>query len=98
MVLEDYTIQSSWTGQGLYVDWYGDQSYWNYGLYTGCGEDILTKVTEDAGVKTVTVAEDNTDAPVQYFNLNGIRVNGDNLTPGLYIRRQGTKASKVIIR
>jgi hypothetical protein len=44
------------------------------------------------------IAVDNNNAPVKYFNLNGVEVNSDNLTPGLYIRRQGTKATKVAIR
>ncbi len=38
------------------------------------------------------------DAPVEYYNLQGIRVNGDNLTPGIYIMRQGKKTSKILVR
>ena len=38
------------------------------------------------------------DAPVEYYNLSGIRVRSENLAPGLYIRRQGNTASKVLIR
>lgn len=42
------------------------------------------------------VAEENTDAPVEYYNLQGVRViNPEN---GLYIRRQGNNVTKVIIR
>jgi hypothetical protein len=48
-----------------------------------------------AGVNSVVVDNDE-NAPVEYFNLQGIRVaNPEN---GLYIRRQGNKATKVIIR
>lgn len=36
------------------------------------------------------------DAPVEFFNLQGVRV--ENPESGLYIRRQGNKVSKVIIR
>lgn len=36
------------------------------------------------------------NAPVEYFNLQGIRV--DNPENGLYIRRQGSKIQKVVIR
>jgi hypothetical protein len=50
---------------------------------------------KNAGVDNITV-DSNSNAPVEYFNLNGVRVNGDNLTPGLYIRRQGNKTTKVI--
>ena len=40
------------------------------------------------------VADEN--APVEYFNLQGIRV--DNPENGLYIRRQGNKVTKVIVK
>lgn len=42
------------------------------------------------------VAFDN--APVEYYNLNGVRVDADSAAPGLYIRREGNRATKVIIR
>ena len=45
------------------------------------------------GVENVTV--DN-DAPVEYFNLNGQRVN--NPAGGVFIRRQGNNVSKVIVK
>ena len=49
----------------------------------------------NAGVKGVEVSTD-ANAPVEYFNLQGVRVaNPEN---GLYIRRQGNKVEKVIIR
>ncbi len=38
------------------------------------------------------------DGPAQFFNLQGLEVDGSNLAPGLYIRRQGNKASKVLVR
>ncbi|MDE6197957.1 MAG: hypothetical protein K2F91_08865, partial [Muribaculaceae bacterium] len=46
-----------------------------------------------AGIENVTT-ENN--APVEYFNLQGVRVaNPEN---GLYIRRQGNKVSKVLVK
>jgi len=41
---------------------------------------------------------DDNDAPVEYFNLQGMRVSVDNLTPGVYIRRQGSTTSKVLVK
>lgn len=38
------------------------------------------------------------NAPVEYYNINGVKVNADTLTPGLYIRVQGNRATKTIIR
>lgn len=37
-------------------------------------------------------------APVEYYNLHGIKVDANNLTPGIYITRQGSISSKVIIK
>ena len=42
------------------------------------------------------VSVESNDAPVEYFNLQGLRV--DNPQNGVYIRRQGNKTSKVLIR
>lgn len=38
------------------------------------------------------------DSNAEYYNLQGVRVASDNLTPGLYIRRSGRTATKVMIR
>lgn len=96
-VTEDGEVKLTWTGILLWMDWNGNQSAWYSGYILGYDGDTLTNVNA-AGVNTITVDADNSDAPVEYFNLNGVRLNGDNLTPGLYIRRQGTKATKVIVR
>lgn len=49
------------------------------------------------GIDDVAVDEDN-NAPVEYYDLRGIRVNPDDAAAGLYIRRQGSTVSKVIIK
>lgn len=56
------------------------------------------KEGEDAGVDAVVAdGEFDANAPVEYFNLQGIRV--DNPEAGqLLIKRQGNKAEKVVIR
>ena len=52
-----------------------------------------------SGVSNISMdSEDDVDNPVEYYNLQGIRVADDNLTPGIYIRRQGNKSSKVYLR
>ena len=59
-------------------------------------EEAKLIVGEDgfvSGVQDVVI--DN--APAVYYNLQGVRVEGD-LTPGLYIRRQGNTTTKVIVR
>ncbi|MCM1035730.1 MAG: Ig-like domain-containing protein [Bacteroides sp.] len=49
---------------------------------------------EAAGIADVAV---DADAAVEYFNLQGVRMQGD-MAPGLYIRRQGNKATKVLVK
>lgn len=47
-----------------------------------------------SGIESVVAADEN--APVEYYNLQGVRV--ANPTAGLYIVKQGSKVSKAIIR
>lgn len=47
------------------------------------------------GVSAIdTIEADDANLPVEYYNLQGIRVSGDE--PGLYIMRQGNKVTKII--
>ncbi|MDE5568680.1 MAG: Omp28-related outer membrane protein [Muribaculaceae bacterium] len=48
-----------------------------------------------AGIEPVIVDNDE-EAPVEYYNLQGVRVN--NPSTGVFIRRQGNKVSKVLVR
>lgn len=41
---------------------------------------------------------DNSNAPVEFYNLQGIRVNSSDMAPGIYIRRQGTDVKKVLVK
>lgn len=54
--------------------------------------DVLPKDLEPSVVEEVGVDE---NAPVEYFNLQGVRV--ANPSKGLYIRRMGNKAEKIIL-
>lgn len=58
--------------------------------------EYLDYVDVTSGIAGVEADVD--DAPVEYFNLRGIRVMPDALTPGIYLRRQATRISKVYIR
>ena len=46
----------------------------------------------------ITSVESDANAAVEYYNLNCVRVNGDNLSAGVYVRRQGNKVSKVLVK
>ena len=49
------------------------------------------------GIDDVTANEDN-DAPVEYYDLRGIRINPEDAAAGLYIRRHGSTVRKVVLR
>ena len=54
----------------------------------------LTWTNYSTGVDNVVV--EGADAPVEYFNLQGVRVAAPEA--GIFIRRQGSKVEKVVIR
>jgi len=58
------------------------------------GLDCTGYVSGLAGIADVAV---DADAPVEYYNLQGVRMQGD-MAPGLYIRRQGNQATKVLVK
>ena len=49
-----------------------------------------------SGIEDVAVAD--SEAPKEYFNLQGMRVDAESLTPGLYIVRQGNNSTKVLVK
>lgn len=56
----------------------------------------LVKKPKDVGSGIPNAVVEDLNAPVEYFDLNGIRVNADNLKKGIYIKRQGNKVTKII--
>lgn len=61
----------------------------------------LTLTTSPVNVNVQTSAIDDIEAdnagmPVEYYNMQGVKVSGNE--PGLYIRRQGNKTTKVIVK
>jgi M6 family metalloprotease-like protein len=66
------------------------------------GEESLVsrsvKVDLAAGNSGVSDVKTASIGKVEYYNLQGLPVNAANLTPGLYIRRQGSSVQKVIVK
>ncbi|MGN0232191.1 MAG: hypothetical protein ACI4A8_08275, partial [Muribaculaceae bacterium] len=52
---------------------------------------------EAAGADAIKVVADDENAPTEYFDIRGWRVSPDNLQPGIYIRRCGSKTDKIIV-
>lgn len=63
------------------------------GLPTGNSAEIAVDLSDFGAVTDIAV--DDANAPVEYYNLQGIRV--DNPANGFFIRRQGSSVSKVIL-
>lgn len=72
-----------------------------YHVYALKGEGKTT--TYDApeavtsGVESIIVTEENVDGEATYYNINGVRVNG-NMVPGVYVKVVNGVASKVIVK
>lgn len=67
--------------------------------YVGTSRSAMSNTIEltlSNGVEDVSM--DDANAPVEYFNLQGVKVGADNLTHGIYVRRQGRSVSKIVIR
>ena len=58
-------------------------------------EFVINDLEYVSGINDIFVDDNNDNAPVEYFNLQGIRV--DNPENGLFIRRQGNKVEKIIL-
>lgn len=56
--------------------------------------NLIVKYKGPSAVSDITA--DDSNAPVEYYNLQGVRV--DNPANGLYIRRQGNTVTKVLVR
>ena len=54
--------------------------------------------TNTTGVDDITADEAANDTEAVYYNLQGVRMSSDNLAPGLYIRKAGKKATKVLVK
>lgn len=61
------------------------------------GESIPATIV-NGSASVGSIFEDAGDGPVEYFNLQGMKVGEGSLLPGIYIRRTTTKAEKVVIR
>ncbi|MCM1347873.1 MAG: CotH kinase family protein [Firmicutes bacterium] len=81
-----------------------------FGTYTGEVNNLKTFLKDRfpfldklMGLHEVTgINEIGTDTqvsgPAEYFDMQGRRVNDENLLPGIYVKRTGSKAEKIYVR
>lgn len=65
---------------------------------TGCPHVATCDVFVEGYSKVVNAAVDNHDAQVEYYDLNGMRINSETLTPGIYIKKQGLRTTKILVK
>ncbi|MCM1021229.1 MAG: hypothetical protein NC343_03230 [Muribaculum sp.] len=58
-------------------------------------DNIKLDTQKTSGIDAIV--NDNANAPVEWYNLQGMRINPETATPGLYLRRQGNKTDKVAL-
>lgn len=84
-----------------------DKVYLQFGLHNGLGEGNKRTVDAFADVDLVKIYDPNgtgavngivvdNEAPVEFYNLQGVRVSGDNYK-GVVIRKQGSKSVKIAL-
>lgn len=58
--------------------------------------DNMTADGPTSGIDSLTADDADENAPIEYYNLQGIRIEKPT-EKGIYIRRQGSKATKIAI-
>lgn len=61
--------------------------------------DVTVTATFSEDVQGITdIFGDENDGPLEFYNLQGVKVAAENIVPGIYIVRRGDKTAKVYIR
>ncbi len=92
---QGYTTDPTSESNGFFVARWDNLPAGSYVLTETGGTGRFSAMGYEAGESGIAGIEADENAPVEYFNLQGIRVN--NPENGLFIRRQGNKAVKVVL-
>lgn len=84
--------------EAIFYKWYGQLTNWGFisGTNTQTAATLVEGRSDPSAIDNIAV--DNANAPVEYFNLNGMKVAADNLGTGIYVRRQGNDVKKVLVK
>ena len=75
-----------------------DTNYGSFGSYPDVrGIYPQLYVEKTSAIESIAVEAD-ANAPVEYYNLQGVRVNANELPAGIYVRRQGNTTAKVLVK
>ena len=64
-------------------------------------EPELIEYMKEKGHKNIVVELvqiNNSEIEIEYYNLHGMKVSAKQLSPGIYICRQGSKITKILIK
>jgi hypothetical protein len=91
----EYSIDlSKWAGKQIYV---GLKHTTTISGYVAFFDDFFYEHFDSAdGVSDINI--DSQDGEATYYNLQGVKLNREDLAPGVYIRRQGAQAQKIVIK
>lgn len=87
--------------EGLCIKFIDRAPGWYYANLDGTTKIVLPSdivVTPNPDVSSVAGIESDDDAPAEYFTIDGIKVDADNLGNGVYLVRKGSKVSKVFVK
>lgn len=62
------------------------------------GDVTVTAAFSSDSQGIIDIFGDENDGPVEFYNLQGVRIDADNLVPGIYVIRRGDKTAKVYIK
>ncbi len=62
------------------------------------GNGLAAYAVRNANASADDIIAPDTDAPAEYYTLQGVRVSASSLTPGIYICRRGTTVTKTLVR
>ncbi|MBD5276473.1 MAG: hypothetical protein HDS30_02290 [Bacteroides sp.] len=90
------------TYSGNTITWEGDWGAYSsthgwFGWYKDCEIVLPFNLTDDLGGLNEVAVDNNENAPVEYFNLQGVRIN-EPAAGQIVIRRQGNKTTKLFVK
>lgn len=77
------------------MDDYANRAYLSLGATFATRSITLSFDGEEGGATAIDEVEAVVDTPAEYYTLQGVRVEGDKLTPGIYIMKHHGKTRKV---
>ena len=62
------------------------------------GNGICAYEICDTSMSEIDDITTDNNAPIEFYNLQGVKVNANHLSSGIYIKKQGNKTTKILIR